>query len=138
MVLKTPKSQRGITLIEVLITAAIVGILASVAWPAYERQNMKQKRAEAVVALTKISSELQRYFSDNLTYEDYVVSDGIADAMKHYDVALNLAAKTYTVTATATGNQANDAECTSLTLDNAGRKSHTGTAPSAARCWGSN
>lgn len=133
-----PTRQRGVTLIELLVTLAVVAIIAAIAWPAYERHNMKQRRTEAVVALTKVSAELQRHFSDNLTYEDYEVSDGITDSLRHYNIAVELAAKTYTVTATAIGRQADDADCTSLSLDQVGRKSYTGDAPTAARCWGSN
>lgn len=132
-----PNRQPGLTLIELLITLAILAILAAIAWPAYERHNMKHRRTEAVVALTKISVELQGYFSDNLTYEDYVVSDAINGSLKHYELSLDLAAKSYALTATAIGSQADDGECTSLTLDQVGRRRHTGTAPTAARCWGS-
>ena len=128
---------RGFTLIEIMTVVAVVGILAAIAWPMYESQAMKSRRSNAVIALTRISNELRNYFADNETYVDYTVSAAVTNNMKNYTITLTeLTANRYTVTATPTGPQAGDTDCTTLTINHLGQKGYTGAAPSAARCWG--
>ena len=125
-------------MIEAMVVVAVIGVLATIAWPIYESQSLKNRRSNAVIALTKISNELNKYFSDNETYVDYTVSATVTNDLKNYSIALTeLTASTYTVTATPSGTQANDADCTTLTINHLGQKGYTGAAPSAARCWGS-
>lgn len=129
------KNSRGFTLIEAMVVTAIIGIIAGVAWSLYTQQIIKNRRTQAISALTRIANELQDWHSDNLSYAGYAVSPAVANSLNTYTVALNLTPTTYTVTLTPNGSQANDAECTTLTLNNLGVKGYTGTAPSAARCW---
>ena len=127
----------GFTLIELMTVVGIVAILASIAWPLYQSQSMKNRRANAVIALTRISNELNKYFSENETYIDYTVSAAVTNNLDNYNIALTeLTANTFTVTATPNGIQAGDADCTTLTINHRGQKGYTGAAPSAARCWG--
>ena len=138
MTLALQTTARGFTLIEVMIVVGVISVLAAIAWPMYESQSMKHRRADAVIALTRISNELNKYFSDNETYVDYTVSASVTNALKNYTIDLTvLTANTFTVTATPTGAQAGDADCTTLTINHLGQKGYTGAAPSAARCWGS-
>jgi len=131
-------SARGFTLIEMIVVVAIIGIIAGITGSIFQSQMTKNRRTEAINALTRIGGELQEYRSDNLTYVGYVVSAGITNSLVNYQVNTNLAAATYTVTLTAINGQANDADCTSFTLNQLAQKGFTGAAPSAMRCWGSN
>lgn len=54
--MNTKRIQKGFTLIELMIVVAIVGILASLALPAYSNYTNKAKFAEAVVALGAVKS----------------------------------------------------------------------------------
>lgn len=60
--------QQGFTLIEVMITVAIVAILASVALPAYNDYLLRGRLAEAHGELVAMRARLETYFLDNRTY----------------------------------------------------------------------
>ena len=58
----------GFTLIELMITVAIVAILASVAYPAYTSSVQKGRRAEGRAGLTALMQQQERYFTLNGSY----------------------------------------------------------------------
>lgn len=63
-------TQKGVTLIEVVMVMAIVGILAAVAFPAFEKQSRKGKRAEAKAVLSKIMQAEEQYRTQTGVYTD--------------------------------------------------------------------
>ncbi|NIB40248.1 prepilin-type N-terminal cleavage/methylation domain-containing protein [Pseudomaricurvus alkylphenolicus] len=58
----------GFTLIEVLITLAIVAILAAIALPSYQGTLQKNRRNDAKAALMGLSQAMERFFTQNNTY----------------------------------------------------------------------
>ena len=58
----------GFTLIELMIVVALVGVLASVAYPSYREYVNKSRRAEARVALMETLQQQERYMSQHNTY----------------------------------------------------------------------
>ncbi len=60
--------QKGFTLIELMIVAVIVAILAAIALPSYEGTMRKNRRVDAQAALMDLSLEMERHFSVNNTY----------------------------------------------------------------------
>ncbi len=68
------KRTRGFTLIELMITVAIVAILAGVAVPAYEKYVTRSKLSSAFSGLTAINLAMQQYYQDNRSYLDVTSS----------------------------------------------------------------
>lgn len=64
------KRQAGFTLIEVMITVAIVAILAAVALPAYNEYVMRGKIPDATSALAVKRAQIEQFFLDNRSYLD--------------------------------------------------------------------
>ena len=58
----------GFTLIEVMITVAIVAILAAIAYPSYIDYITKSARSEGVAAVMKLANLQEQYYLDNRVY----------------------------------------------------------------------
>jgi len=56
--------SNGFTLIEMMIVVVIIGVLASIAYPAYNRYSTQTRRSDAKIALTQVASEQERFYSD--------------------------------------------------------------------------
>ena len=62
------RRARGFTLIELMITVAIVAVLASIAYPAYTDSVLKGRRAQARTALMELMQQQERYMTQNNSY----------------------------------------------------------------------
>jgi type IV pilus assembly protein PilE len=62
------RASRGFTLIELMIVVAIVGILAAVTLPAYNRYVQRARVAEATSVLGSMAVRMEQFFQDNRTY----------------------------------------------------------------------
>ena len=127
------KKDCGFTLIELMIAVAIIGILASIAYPSYLTQVRKSRRADAQAALMNIAARQQQMLLDTRSYAATVAALNITlpvSVTQNYTVTLTVGTAIvpmFTVTATPSGSQASDT-CTALSLDQSGTK-----LPSA--CW---
>jgi type IV pilus assembly protein PilE len=67
--MRTGRRHAGFTLLEVMITVAIVGILAAIALPSYDYFITRSRIIEATTALGDISSQMEKYYMDNRRYD---------------------------------------------------------------------
>lgn len=144
---------RGFTLIELMITVVIIGILTAIAYPSYQEYVRRGNRAEARSILLEDVQILERNYTTSNRH-DAINSDGSGGApviitqspktgTAKYNIAVNTASQIagacatagqcYMLTATPTGNMAGD-NCGNLRIDDSGARDATGALGTAA-CW---
>ncbi|WP_276311972.1 type IV pilin protein [Variovorax beijingensis] len=62
------RGSRGFTLIEVMITVAIIGVLAAIAIPSYQDYVRRGYVVDGTNALATMRADMERYYQDNRTY----------------------------------------------------------------------
>jgi len=108
------KNNNGFTLVELMITVAILGVLAAVAIPAYSNYLNRAKQTDAIIGLKAAQMAQEQYFSENNEYSDKIdLLPGFADG----DTNNVFLKGEYTLSATATtGPPAFEVVATSSTL----------------------
>ncbi len=137
------RQLKGFTLIELMVVLVVVGILASLAYPAYQDAVISARRTDAQVMLFDLAQREQQFFSRNGLFTTSLSAlDITSSSPEGYYLATLSAGPTGTVSTsyilTATPvvgtSQANDAKCNNLTLNSLGVKGETGTL-NADQCW---
>lgn len=137
------KKKRGFTLIELMITVAIVAILASVAYPSYTQYIVRSNRSSAVSFVMNLASRQEQYNLDARQYTNQLSLLGAAtipaEVSNNYNVTVavdnTVAPPVYSVTATPTGTQlARDTQCGTLQIDQTGVTTISGTS-TVSKCW---
>ena len=126
--------SHGFTLFELLIAVAIVGILASVAYPSFQEHVRQTRRAEVASVMLENAQLLERHFTRQGAYDAGAVSlqtQSPASGSAIYTITTVLGTDTYTLTATAAagGLMAGD-PCAVYSFNQVGQRT-----PSDARCW---
>lgn len=128
----------GFTLFELMITVAVVAILATIAMPAYQDSVRKSRRAQAKADLVELAQNLERYHTVQNTYATAKLqfTQSPREGTAHYTLSFDKdpTASTFGIQAVpvAGGSQAKDT-CGTLALDQAGRKKPT--EKTVSGCW---
>lgn len=146
------RRQAAMTLIELLITVAVLGILAAIAVPSYLEYVRQARRADAESILMKAVQFLERTYTTRNCYNwggaacggaaaDVTAllgtdinraPSGVADADRYYVITVSaVTANTFTLQAAPAGVMTGDV-CGNLTLTNTGVK---GAADTLKKCW---
>ncbi|WP_396432889.1 type IV pilin protein [Limnohabitans sp.] len=134
----------GFTLSELMVSLALMGVLAALAWPAYQAQKRQARRIDAQSALLQLQLDQARWRSTQATHASDLSSLGWPSDRSpagHYRITIeNALAEGYTLLATPLGTQAADAACNPMRL----QLQHTATVVLSAgadvsgdpkRCW---
>ena len=121
------RRRNGFTLIELMITVAVVGIPAAIAYPSYTQFIVRSKRSAAQAQMMDIASRQQQYLITNRGYADttalansgYTLPAEVASSYS-YGITVSSNPPAYTLTFTPSGRQASDGN---LTLTSEGVKS---------------
>jgi type IV pilus assembly protein PilE len=145
---RTRIAAAGFTLVELMVTVAVVAILATIAMVSYSSQIQKSRRTDARSALLDLAGREEKLFSTTNGYSDTPQILGYGGAATvwpvpvgsgYYNVTVTIAAAgappAYSITATAIGAQAADTKCATLSIDQLGNQTSTGSA-TANTCWG--
>lgn len=139
------KQQSGVTLIELLIACAIVGVLGAIALPAYRDYVIRGKLTDAQSTLGATRTRLEQYYQDNRSYPAWC--GGTATGLPTFTTPTSnyftytcaagaTAGQTYTMT--ATGSSGGSTAGFTYTITDAGNRATTAV-PSGwstqSTCW---
>lgn len=136
------RKQYGFSLIELMVVVAIIAILSAIAFPSYRKYVVRSHRTDAQRALMDLAGRQERFYYSNNAYatELSALGSNSSAAGSYYQLSIDPAGTSttaYLMTATAVGTQqADDAQCQTLSLDQAGRRLSTGTTSNDPACWG--
>lgn len=135
--------QAGVTLVELMVTLAIVSILAAIAYPSYGGYVVKSNRSAVETFLFSVANKEEQYLLDARQYAGTLETLGMATLPStvsgNYTVSVTVdnsaTPPSYTIKATPIGSQAiRDTTCAELTLKHDVTKGQTGTG-SSRDCW---
>ena len=141
-------SQRGFTLIELMIVTGITAILASMGWASYDQVLQRVRRTEARVALLKIQHAQEMFYARHNQYADTLEPDhGLALSARSdsgdYELSVTGGADNQgylaSAQASASGRQFRDVACRRLSVDATGTRTSSNaagqSATSESACW---
>lgn len=147
------RTERGFSLLELMIVVAIVGILAAIAFSLYSAQVQKARRTDARTAVLDLAGREERFYSVANNYSQTPADVGYGGAFPqvvgsgYYQlnvtvpdpafVAAGGVGPSYAITATAFNQQIADSSCQVFALNQLGKQSSldSGGADSTAICW---
>jgi len=137
-------SEKGFTLIELMIVILIVGILVAIAYPSYQEHVTRARRTDGQTALLDLASRLERYYSERNTYQTATIGTGANTDILNTNTTpegwyvlsiTNQTPTAYTIQAAPRNAQSSDTRCLNLTYNSLGQKGFSSVTGSLDRCW---
>lgn len=144
--MKIPKRKaisipsRGFTLLELMITVAVMAILATIAYASYQDQIIKTRRAAGASCLQERAQFMERFYTTNLSYVGAAPAQCDTEVSPHYTIEFfvtptGAAPMAFTLQAVPQGAQGTrDTKCATLRINQQGARTLTGTG-TEAECW---
>ncbi len=134
----------GFSLMELLITVVIIGIVVSIGYPSYMEHTKKTRRTEATGALLNVAGAQEKFFMQDNQYTAELDADGLAlnlgagDTTQngYYSISIDLPEDGGFVATATLENPDSDPKCKTFTLDHTGLRGATNQGGAAATdCW---
>lgn len=141
--------QSGFTLIELMITVVVIGILAAIAYPSYQEFVKRGNRTEGQAFLSEVAARQERYYAQNHAYikadadlGKLKLKNGSTSETGKYELSIDEHAGDGGYTLTATPNF-DDTKCGNLILNAIGNRGAAGKLDSGSasdkekvrECW---
>ena len=130
------RSNRGFTLIEIMIVIAIIGIIITIGYPSLTEYVKKGRRAEVAGLLSEQAQILERFYSRTSLYTG---ATGLSAGNDYYTITPTLADQTFLLTATRKAGSAMAGDkCGDFTITNTGVRSMVNATSGLTTkdCWG--
>lgn len=109
-------NKLGVTLLELMVVAIIVGILATLIFPSFQQQILKARRGDGITQLMRLKLQQEAFRLENISYA--TTAQLVLPSSEYYifNVA-DVSSTTFTITAKAKGSQLSDSKCLSIKID---------------------
>ncbi|MDR6918525.1 type IV pilus assembly protein PilE [Pseudomonas sp. 3296] len=130
------RSNRGFTLIEIMIVIAIIGIVMTIAAPSFTEYLKKGRRSEIAGVLSEQAQILERFYTKSNVYTN---ATGLSAGNDYYTITPTITDQTFLLTAVRKpGSSMAIDKCGDFTLTNTGVRSMVNATAglTAKDCWG--
>lgn len=117
-------TQFGVTLLELMVVVIIVGVLATLIFPSFERQILAARRGDGITQLLRLKLQQEAFRLDNNSYAN-TAQLSLPDSEYYAFTVTDVSATTYTLTAKAKGSQLADIKCLDMQIDQSLHKTPT-------------
>lgn len=134
-IIQHKSTHSGFSLIELIIVMAIIGILATIAYPSYQTYLIRVRRLDGIGALLNLAALMEQYYTEHNTYAGVTpteIGGSCLSVEGHYTLSISSTPTSFMLSATPIKGdlQTHDKACSPLTLTHLGVKG-----PSVSVCW---